>query len=76
MQASTIREKLHQFIDRIDDDKVEVAYSLLAGGIDEDTLRNRLIQAERAKYLNGEGTNFSWGEVKEMAAHKEQRSGL
>ena len=49
MQASTIREKLHQFIDRIDDDKVEVAYSLLAGGIDEDTLRNRLIQAERAK---------------------------
>ena len=76
MQASTIREKLHQFIDRIDDDKVETVYTLLADGIDENALRNRLIQSERDKYLNGEGVSLSWSEVKEMAVHKEQRSGL
>lgn len=76
MQTSVIREKLHQFIDRIEDDKVEVAYTLLADGIDENSLRNKLIQAERARYLNGEGASFSWGEVKAMAANKEQRSGL
>ena len=76
MQASTTREKLHQFIDKIEDDKVEAIYSLLADELDDDALRNRLIQAERTKYLNGEGVSFSWNEVKEMAANKEQRSGL
>ncbi len=71
MQASTTREKLHQFIDRIEDNKIEAIYTLLADELDDNALRNRLIYAERTKYLNGKGTSFSWDEVKEMAANKE-----
>jgi len=76
MQTSTTREKLHQYIDMIEEEKIEAVYSLLADDIDTDTLRKNLILEERAKYLRGEGKSFTWEEVKEMAANKKQRSGL
>jgi hypothetical protein len=39
-------------------------------------LRKKLIQEEREKYLRGEGSSFSWEEVKNMALHKDLRHGL
>jgi hypothetical protein len=33
-----------------------------------------IIQAEREKYLRGEGKSMSWEEVKNMAINKEQRN--
>ena len=69
-----IRQKLHQFIDAIEDKKVAAMYALFEDEIDTDTSRRKLVQAERQKYLTGEGSSFSWDEVKEMATNKKQRS--
>lgn len=38
--------------------------------------RAKLIEAEREAYLNGDGKNFTWQQVKEMALHKEKRNAL
>jgi len=43
MQTSTIRQKLHQFIDAIEDKKVEAIYTLFEDEIDTDLLRRKLI---------------------------------
>lgn len=40
---------------------------------DVDTLRRRMIQEERRKYLQGEGRSYSWEQVKAMALNKDQR---
>ncbi len=71
-----IRQKLHQFIDTIEDKKAEAIYLLFENEIDTDAQRLKLINAEREKYLNNEGKFFSWDEVKEMAMNKEKRNGL
>ena len=71
MQTNTIREKVHHFIDTIDDKKAEAFYTLLSEENDVETQRRRLIKAEREAYLKGEGKSFSPQEVKEMALNKE-----
>ncbi len=71
-----IRQKLHQFIDTIEDKKAEAIYLLFENEIDTDAQRLKLINAERERYLNNEGKSFSWDEVKEMAMNKEKRNGL
>lgn len=73
---TTIREKLHQFIDKIEDKKVEAIYTLLMEEIDPDLLREKLIRIEREKYFRGEGNSYSWDEVKQMAVNKENRHAL
>ncbi len=76
MQTTDIREKLHHFIDTIDDKKAEAIYTLLSEENDVEIQRRRLIQAEREVYLKGEGKSFSPQEVKEMALNKEKRNAL
>ena len=76
MQTTDIREKLHHFIDTIDDKKAEAIYTLLSEENDVEIQRRRLIQAEREVYLKGEGISFSAQEVKEMALNKEKRNAL
>lgn len=71
-----IRQKLHQFIDTIEDKKAEAIYLLFENEIDTDAQRLKLINAERERYLKNEGKSFSWDEVKEMAMNKEKRNGL
>ncbi|ANH80873.1 hypothetical protein A8C56_07675 [Niabella ginsenosidivorans] len=73
MQTAIIRQKLHQFIDTIEDKKAEAIYTLLEQEIDTDAQRKALIQAERTKYLQGEGVSFTPEEVKAMALNKSQR---
>jgi hypothetical protein len=72
---SEIREKLHHFIDSIEDKKAQAIYTLFEEEIenDTDTQRRRLIKTEREKYLNGEGKSYSWNEVKQMASNKGER---
>ncbi len=72
----SIRQKLHQFIDTIGDKKAEAIYTLFEDEIDADMQRRKLIQAERDKYLNGEGKSYSWDEVKQMAMNKEKRHAI
>ncbi|HRP57841.1 hypothetical protein [Agriterribacter sp.] len=76
MQTTSIREMLHQFIDSIEDKKAEAIYTIFENEIDTDVLRRKLIQAEREKYLRGEGKFYSWDEVKQMAVDKERRSAV
>lgn len=76
MQTTIIREKLHQFIDSIEDKKAEAIYTLFEDEIDTDVLRRKLIQSEREKYLRGEGKSYSWDEVKQMAVNKEKRNAV
>ncbi len=60
MHTSTIRQKLHQFIDTIEDNKAAAIYTLFEDEIDPDKHRLTLIQKEREKYLAGEGKSYSW----------------
>ncbi|HYJ63419.1 MAG TPA: hypothetical protein VEV62_06725 [Parafilimonas sp.] len=76
--GSAIREKLHQFIDSIEDKKAEAMYALFENEIENDSevKRLNLVNEERAKYLKGEGKSFSWEEVKQMALNKSERQKL
>lgn len=76
METTSIRQKLHQFIDTIGDKKAEAIYTLFEDEIDTDAQRRKLIRAERENYLQGEGKSYSWEEVKEMAIYKEKRHAL
>lgn len=71
-----IREKLHKFIDSIEDKKAEAIYILFENEIDFNSLRQKLIMNERERYLSGDGVSRSWENVKDMAKNKEKRNGL
>jgi hypothetical protein len=73
-----IREKLHQFINSIEDKKAEAIYTLFENEIenDVDARRLNLVKEEREKYLKGEGKSFKWEEVKQMALNKNERQKL
>ncbi len=76
MEASTVRQKLHEFIDTIEDKKAEAIYTLFIDEIDIDTNRKNLVEMERKKYLQEQGKSYSWDEVKEMAMNKDKRHAI
>lgn len=76
MTTLVIRKKLHQFIDVIEDKKAAAIYALLEDEMDGQTLRKKIIIAEREKYLKSEGKSYSWDEVKVMATNKAKRHAL
>ncbi|MCW3111138.1 MAG: hypothetical protein JWQ09_5644 [Segetibacter sp.] len=76
MDGTNIRQKLHEFIDTIEDKKAEAIYTLFIDEIDIDAKRKRIVQAEREKYFNGEGKSYSWDEVKQMAMNKDKRHAI
>ncbi|MFX6857602.1 hypothetical protein ABTH71_19870 [Acinetobacter baumannii] len=76
METTVIRRKLHQFIDTIEDRKIEAISTMFENDIDTDRQRKKLIASEREQYLKGEGVSYSWEQVKQMAMHKDQRHGL
>lgn len=73
MDTEIIRDKLHQLIENMDDQKVEAVYSLLVGEFETDSFRKQLIRFEREKFMRGEGKSYSWDEVKQMAVNKGNR---
>ena len=76
MEIINIRQKLHQFIDTIEDKKAEAIYTLFEDEMNTDAKRRNLIQLEREKYLNEEGKSYSWDEVKQMATDKKKRRAI
>jgi hypothetical protein len=76
MKIVQMRQKLHQFIDNMEDKKAEAIYTLLEDEMDAGLYRKKLIQQERQAYLAGEGTSYGWEDVKQMATHKEKRDGI
>lgn len=73
---TNIRQKLHDFIDSIDNKKAEAMYTIFENEIESDSHRRNLIRIEREKYLMGEGASFDWETVKEMAKNEEKRNVL
>ena len=76
MESTLIKEKLHQFIDSIDDKRANAIYMLFEDELDVEAKRKNLIMEDRAEYLKGNNKTFSFEEVTEMAINKELRSGL
>ncbi len=76
MEGINIRQKLHEFIDTIEDKKAEAIYTLLIDEIDLDEKRKKLVNSEREKYLRDEGKSYSWDEVKQMPMNKEKRHAI
>ena len=76
MTTSIIRQKLHQFIDAIEDKKAAAIYTLLEDEMNTSEQRKKLVMSEREKYLNGEGKSYSWDEIKKMATNKTERHDL
>lgn len=75
MQTS-IRQKLHQLIDTIKDNKAAAIDILFENEIGPHAQRRKLILSERQEYHNGKGKSFSWDEAKGMAEDKAKRSAL
>jgi hypothetical protein len=76
MEIINIRQKLHQFIDTIEDKKAEAIYTLFEDEMNTDARRRNLIQLEREKYLNQKEKSYSWDEVKQMATDKKKRRAI
>jgi len=76
MKAANIRAELHQFIDSIEDRKVEAIYILFENEINITDQRKKLIQSERTRFLNGEGESLNWETVKDMALNKNKRRAI
>ncbi len=76
MENTAIRQKLHQFIDTIEDEKLEAIYTIFENEIETDAERKLLILNERNNYLREEGPSYSWDDVKEMALNKSKRDGV
>ncbi len=70
MESNILRAKLHEIIDKMDNKKVEVVYSLLTKEFETDSFRKQLIRYERDKFLRGIGECYSWDEMKRMAINK------
>lgn len=76
MTQADIRQKLHEFIDTIEDKKAEAIYILFEDDINNDLRWLNIIEEERASYFKGQGKSYSWDEVKMMAENKDSRNGL
>ncbi len=76
MDSILTKEKLHQFIDLTSDEKAEALYTLFENDIDLNLQRKALILAERKAYIENQGTNFNWAEIKKMAISKDKRNAI
>jgi hypothetical protein len=74
MSVKTIRKKLHQFVDTMEDKKAIAMYNFLEQEMNTDALRKKLIFAERDKVMAGEAKMYTWAEVKKMAKNKRLRN--
>jgi hypothetical protein len=76
IKTKMIREKLHQFVDTIEDKKAIALFSFFEDEMDIDSQRKKLIFVERKRVISGEAKTYQWEEVKAMAKNKKLRNGL
>jgi hypothetical protein len=76
VKTKMIREKLHQFVDTIEDKKAIAPFRFFEDEIDVDSQRKKLIFAERKRVMSGELKTYKWEEVKTMVKNKKLRNGL
>jgi hypothetical protein len=76
MTTVAMRKKLVDYMKVADDKKVKAIYTMVEDEIETGLQRRKLIQAERDRYLSGEGKSFNWEEVKQMATDKRKRRAI
>lgn len=77
MEATDIREKLHEYVNNSDEKLLKLLYVLAKEYNDEDDFEYEFSKEElddfekrRTKRINGESKTFSWKEAKEMITGK------
>ena len=55
MTTSSMRKKLHEIIDSVDDEKATAIYKIFSAEIDIDLDRRNLVMEERERYLSVKG---------------------
>jgi hypothetical protein len=80
MQTTSIRQKLHQYIDNSDEKLLKMMFAMAKEYNEEDTLEYefttediRILDERREKRLSGESTTHSWDEVKKAITNKSNR---
>jgi hypothetical protein len=67
MNALTLRKKLHNYIDSIEQEKLEAIYTVLKNEIEVDSLltleQKKELDSRLEEYMNEKGKNYSWNEV-------------
>lgn len=76
MSVKTIRKRLHQFVDTMEDKKAIAMYNFLEEEMNTDAIRKKLIFAEREKVMAGEAKMYKWDEIKKMAKNKKLRNAV
>jgi hypothetical protein len=72
MSTEEIRQKLHEFIEAIEDKKAEAIYTLLEDQIDivqDFELSDEqfeILEKEREKHLNGTSKSYTWEEAQKI----------
>ena len=77
MESKSIREKLHDYVDKGDPKLLKLMYAMAKEYNDEDDFEYeftdeeiRIFEQRKAKRISGESKTFSWGEAKRIITGK------
>jgi hypothetical protein len=79
MEATTIREKLHQYIDSSDEKLIKMMFAMAKEYNEDDELDYdftediKILDERRQKRLSGESSTHSWEEVKKSITDRKNR---
>jgi len=67
MNSLTLRKKLHNYIDSVEQDKLEAIYTILKNDMVEDSFltldQKKELDLRLEEYMLGKGKNYSWNEA-------------
>jgi len=67
MNSLTLRKKLHNYIDSVEQDKLEAIYTILKNDMVEDSFltldQKKELDLRLEEYMNEKGKNYSWNEA-------------
>ncbi len=67
MNTLTLRKKLHNYIEAVEQDKLEAIYSIFKNDIEADSLltlaQKKELDLRLDEYMNKKGKNYSWNEA-------------
>ena len=79
MEATTIREKLHQYIDSSDEKLIKMMFAMAKEYNEDDELYYnftediKILDERRQKRLSGESSTHTWEEVKKSITDRKNR---
>lgn len=75
MNTAAIRQQLHEYIEQVNDKKIEGLYLFVSDEINSQHIsfseeQISYLDAEREKYMKGEGKSYGWEEAKKIIRNK------